>query len=432
MMDLQETLLRLGLSLAIGLLVGVERHWREREARPGSRTAGLRTFGLSGLLGGVAGLSAQAQPIGGGAAGALLVGLVFAGFAAAMIVFKLREAIEDETTSVTTVVAALLVFALGAYAVVGDRTVAAAAAVTSTALLASREVLHGALRRLSWSELRSAVIILVMSFVILPLVPRTPVGPFGGVDLADVWMLAILMATISFGAYVAVSLLGARHGLLVGGALGGLASSTAVTVTSARRAAACEADPSALAAGALAASAVSALRIGGLAVLLRPDLATALALPLGAAALCFGGPALALASKARRDDAAAPDRIANPFEVRTILRLTLLIALAAYLVKAGQAMLGAAAVVPLAALGGIADADAVVLSISRLAGTGLSRDVAATAIVLAICTDIAAKCAYAASLGGFVFGRAYLLTGALAIGASLAIFHAATGIRLGP
>jgi hypothetical protein len=112
-MDLHETLFRLGLSLAIGLLVGVERHWREREAQPGSRTAGLRTFGLTGLLGGIAGLMALTSPFGGGLPGALLIGSIYLGLASALIIFKLREAIEDETTSVTTVVAALVVFALG-------------------------------------------------------------------------------------------------------------------------------------------------------------------------------------------------------------------------------------------------------------------------------------------------------------------------------
>ncbi len=189
------------------------------------------------------GLVAQAPPLAGGVSGALLIGMVYLGFAAALIIFKLNEAREDETTSVTTVVVALVVFILGVYAVMGDRTVAAAAAVMATALLASREFLHGALRQLSWPELRSALIILVMSFVILPLAPRTPVGPFGGIDLAQVWTLAIVMATISFGAYVAVKVLGPGKGLLLGGALGGLASSTAVTVASARRAASGEADP---------------------------------------------------------------------------------------------------------------------------------------------------------------------------------------------
>jgi uncharacterized membrane protein (DUF4010 family) len=428
-MDLHETLLRLGLSLAIGLLVGVERHWREREAQPGSRTAGLRTFGLTGLLGGIAGLMALTSPFGGGLPGALLIGFIYLGLASALIIFKLREAIEDETTSVTTVVAALVVFALGAYATMGDRTVAAAAAVVTTALLASREVLHGALRRISWMELRSAVIILMMSFVVLPLVPRTPVGPFGGVDLAEVWTLAILMATISFGAYVAVKLVGPQRGLLLGGALGGLASSTAVTVSSARRAAALEADPRSLAAGAMAASATSILRIGTLAVLLRPDLIAVLGFPLAAAALCFGAFALATTRKAMPEKAIAGG-LANPFDLRVVLRLTVLIALASFLVQAGQAHLGSGGVVPLAALGGLADADAVVLSLSRIAGTGLSRDVAATAVLLAICADIAAKCAYARGLGGAVFGRAYAVAGLAAVGVGLLVFHALTGLAL--
>ncbi len=429
-MELQEALLCLGLSLAIGLLVGVERHWREREAKPGSRTAGLRTFGLTGLLGGVAGLVAGTPLLAGGVSGALLIGIVYLGFAAALIVFKLNEAREDETTSVTTVVVALVVFILGVYAVMGDRTVAAAAAVMATALLASREFLHGALRQLSWPELRSALIILVMSFVILPLAPRTPVGPFGGVDLAQVWMLAIVMATISFGAYVAVKVLGPGKGLLLGGALGGFASSTAVTVASARRAANAEADPLVLAASAMAASATSIVRIGTLAVVLRQELLELLALPLASAAVLFGALALAMARKATAGDA-MPGEISNPFDLRVILRLTLLIALASFLVRAGQTYLGAQAIVAMAGLGGLADADAVVLSVSRAAGATLPRELAATAVLLAICADIVAKCGYALGLGGAVFARTYAAAGLAAIVVALSVFHAFTGLTLG-
>ena len=109
---LVQTLLQLGLALAIGLLVGVERHWRERDAAPGTRTAGLRTFGLTGLLGAIAALVAQSPALGGGVAGAIILGVTMGGYASALIVFKLQEAVEDETNSVTTVVAAMVVFGL--------------------------------------------------------------------------------------------------------------------------------------------------------------------------------------------------------------------------------------------------------------------------------------------------------------------------------
>lgn len=416
-MTLQDMLLRLGLALAIGLLVGIERHWRERDAEPGSRTAGLRTFGLSGLLGGVAALSAQSPVVGGGLAGAVLLAGALIAFTTSMTVFKLREAWVEDTTSVTGVVAAILVFLLGVYAVLGERVVAAATGVTMTALLASREVLHGLMQRLSWAELRSAIIILVMSFVALPLMPRTPVGPFGGVDPAEVWTLAILMASISYAGYLAVKLMGPQRGLLLSGALGGLASSTAVTVMLARRAAADEAPPTALAAGALVASAVAVLRIGGLALALRPDLLASLGPVLGlmAAGFLAGATVCAVRSPA---DSGDHQNLANPFDLWVIARFTILIALASFLVKAGLALVGEISVVPLAALGGLADADAVVLALARPSGTAASSEILTLAIFAAVSADIVAKSIYAIATGGRRFGLAYGsgAAGALAAG----------------
>ncbi|MGO4841839.1 DUF4010 domain-containing protein, partial [Rhizobiaceae sp. 2RAB30] len=119
-------------------------------------------------------------------------------------------------------------------------------------VLASRELLHGFMRRLSWNELRAAIILLAMTFVILPLIPSDPIGPFGGISPAKTWMLVIMLAAISFCGYIAVKLLGSARGELVAGAVGGLVSSTGTTLTKARRAAD-GADAPTLAAGAIGA-----------------------------------------------------------------------------------------------------------------------------------------------------------------------------------
>jgi uncharacterized membrane protein (DUF4010 family) len=269
-----------------------------------------------------------------------------------------------------------------------------------------------------------------MSFVVLPVVPRTPVGPLGGVDLAAVWTLAILMAAISYIGYVALKLLGPRKGLLLAGALGGLASSTAVTLSFARRAAQNEAPPRALVAGALAASAVSVLRIGGLALFLAPSLLRNLAPSLMAAAAAF---ALSAALNARAMTAEPPfdaANVRNPFELRPVLRMTLLILIAAFLVKAGIALIGPRSMVPLSALGGLFDADAVVLSVARLSSPGISIKTMATAICAAIAADITVKAAYAAGIGGRSFGSIYGLTAIIAVSCGAAAFWLVSGLDL--
>lgn len=408
-MDTTETLLRLGLALAIGLLVGLERHWREREAKPGQRTAGLRTFGLSGLLGGLSGLLALGFPSGNETAKSILIAAVFIGYAAAMIIFKRAESIEDETFSVTSVIASFVVFLLGLMAVIGDKTIAAAAGVSVTALLASREVLHDLLRRMTWPELRSAIIILVMSFVALPLVPRTPIGPFGGIDFAEVWTLAILMALVAYVGYASVRILGERRGLLLAGALGGLASSTAVALTFARRSALGEGPSKALAAGAACAAAVSVLRIGGLAIALAPGLFMPLAAPLAASAIGFLVIALAISALEGTAAEIAPTAVSNPFDIFVILRFTAFIALASFSIRAGISLFGVDSLIPLAAVAGMADADAVVLSVTKLPAETTPVFYASAAIAGAIAGDIVAKTILANVLGSRSYGLSYAM-----------------------
>src|SRR3954469_14914314 len=151
---LDPELKRAGLAAAIGLLVGIERGWQEREARDGSRVAGIRTFTLIGMLGGLCGFLTRAAP--------LALGPCFVAFALPFGFMEWRRAQAADSFSATGLVAGLLTFALGAYATAGSMTVAAASAVVMVAVLAERHILHGFLRQLTWVELRGALALLVM------------------------------------------------------------------------------------------------------------------------------------------------------------------------------------------------------------------------------------------------------------------------------
>jgi hypothetical protein len=285
-MDFHDLIERLALALGIGLLIGLERGWRTRRDVPGSRTAGIRTFAISGLLGGVMGVIAQTL---GGLGGGMLLGLSFVGYAAVMAAFCLEENRADKQFSATTWVAAMLTFALGAYSIAGDMRIAAGLAVSAAIVLAMREPLHGWVERITWPELRSGLVLLAMTFIALPIVPQEPVGPFGGVNLREVWIIAIVLAGVSFAGYAAVKYFGAGLGILFAGAAGGLASSTAVTVANARRAAAREGSPRLLAAGVATASAVMFLRVCIVLSALNAALVPLVAPPLLAAASVSGG-----------------------------------------------------------------------------------------------------------------------------------------------
>ncbi len=284
-MDIQDLMSHFAVALGIGLLIGIERGWRTREEKPGSRTAGIRTFTIIGLLGGTIGVLAEATGTPLTIAGGIILGLGFAAFAVTFALMCRDENLADKSYSATTAIAGMLTFALSAYAMIGDMRVAAAGAVATVAILALRAPLHDWLTRISERELRSALILLAMTFIALPIIPDEPIGPFGGVNPREIWLIAIVLAAVSFAGYVAVKVLGARHGTMLAAAAGGLVSSTAVTASNARRAAAGEGSPRLLAAGVSLATAVSFARVIAIVAVLKPELLKLSAPALAAAIL---------------------------------------------------------------------------------------------------------------------------------------------------
>jgi uncharacterized membrane protein (DUF4010 family) len=413
-MTQDEILARLGLALAIGLLIGLERGWKSRALAEGARTAGLRTFALVGLSGGIwAALSAPLGPA------PLAAG--FLAVAGAVTLFRWREAQRDQEVGVTTVVAAMLTFALGAYAVLGDMTVAAAAAVATAALLAAKGVLHSWVEAMTWEELRATLVLLAMSFVALPLLPDRDVGPYGAINLHNLWLTAIVIAGVSYVGYAAVKLVGDRYGTLVAGLAGGLVSSTAATLDAARKARAAESLGGLQLQAALAASGVMFLRVLVVATLFGGALAERLAPPLLTAAgvcLAVAGARFAMAANTAGERAA---RFANPFEFLAVLRFAALLAAIIALSKWLTAVYGGGGATALAAAAGLADVDAPTLSTIHLASSGgLTAAEATLAVLVATASNTAAKSAIALWVGGARFGAAYLAVQAAAVAAGAA------------
>ena len=276
-MDQEELFRRLAVALAIGLLIGLERGWRTREERDHQRTAGLRTFALTGLLGGICGLLSMASS-------PLVLGAGLLAYTAALVTFSYLEAAAEKNFSVTSVVAGILTFSLGAYATLGNETVAVGAGVAMAILLALREPLHSWVRTVTWSEIRSVLVLLAMSFLLLPVLPNRPVDPWQVLNPAEIWLLAILIAAISFAGYVAVRVLGQRNGIAVAAIAGGLASSTATTLSFARLSREHPESTRLLGGGILLAGVIMLVRILVLVGVLKYELLALLFWPVAAAA----------------------------------------------------------------------------------------------------------------------------------------------------
>jgi uncharacterized membrane protein (DUF4010 family) len=385
----------------------VERGWRSRDLAEGGRTAGVRTYALTGLLGGVSAL--LARTLGDWALAAIALPL-----AAAFIVFKLREEQQVGGYSVTGVVAAILVFALGAYAVVGDWRLSAAAAVAATALLAFKPVLHSWLRHLTWPELRGALILLAMTLVALPLLPDRDLGPYGAFNPHRLWLITILIAGISFMAYAAVRAIGPTKGVFLAAAAGAMVSSTAVALYLARRTRESPEAVVAHAGAALLAGAIMATRMAVMVAVVAPALVRDTAPPLAAfAAVSLALAGLAALKGAASAAAAEAAPMKSPFDLGTVLKFALLLGAIMAAAKALSAVYGAAGLLPVAGLGGLADVDAVTLTAATVAAQGLDLRVCAAAVLLAGAVNSASKATLAAAVGGrklgLLFGGGSLL-----------------------
>ena len=387
-----EVFRRLGVALAIGLLVGVERGWQEREIRAGGRVAGIRTFGLTGFLGGVVG---TLQPMTGPflpATIAALLGLLY-------IVGKWQETIEDRDYSITTTVAALAVFALGVLAAVGDLVTAAASAVAMTVILAARQSLHSFLRGLTWVELRSALVLLAMTAIALPLLPDEALDPWGALNPYSLWLLTITIAALSFAGYAAIKLMGTGRGVLLAGAAGGLVSSTALTLSFARYSAEAPEGARHLAAGAGIAGALSFARVLVIASALSFSMLVPLASALVPAMIGFLAAGLLSVWRSKTATEAPEIDLKNPFELNTVISFAVLLGLISLISKMAIDYVGPSALFVVAAISGLVDVDAITLSTARLVGSTINVATAADVILIAVAVNVVTKVVLAFTAG---------------------------------
>jgi uncharacterized membrane protein (DUF4010 family) len=338
--------------------------------------------------------------------------------AGAITLYRWGESEREGSVGATTLIAALLTFGLGAYAVVGDITVAVAAAVATAALLAAKSWLHGWVKAISWPELRDALVLLAMSFLVLPLLPDRGFGPNDALNPRSLWVMAITIAGVSFVGYVAIKVAGEKYGFLIAGVAGGLVSSTVATVDMARRTRDGDCDKRSGLAGALAASATMFLRVGVIVALFGTALLPALAPAMTAGFLVLAAIAIVLGKPWRSSPTVQTQgstRFSNPFKLRGVLGFAALLSFMLVVSKALAIGFGGRGAVALAAVSGLADVDAITLSMTGLAGSAVRPVEAVAAILAAIAANSLTKSAIAIAIGGRWFGIAYAAASAVAL-----------------
>jgi uncharacterized membrane protein (DUF4010 family) len=389
----------LGVALLLGLLVGMQ---RERVAAP---LAGVRTFALITLLGTLCGLLARVL-------GPWPVAAGFLGVAAASAVGNALNRDHRPDPGITTEIAVLLMYAVGAYLAWGPAQVAVVLAGGVAVLLHFKPALHGFVTRLGETDMRAMMQFVLITLVILPVVPDRGYGPFQVLNPREIWWMVVLVVSISLGGYIALKLYGQRTGAVLGGLIGGLVSSTATTVSYARQATDARGHLAAATLAVMLASTVVYVRvlvevaIVARAALLRiaPPIAIMLAV---AAALCV------LVGWTHRKVKAELPATENPTELRSAIVFGALYGLVVLAVAAGKHWLGDRGIFVVAAVSGLTDMDAITLSTSRMAASGaLATETTWRAIVIATIANLACKAGIVALLGGpALFRRIAVLFG---------------------
>jgi len=411
-------LLRLLVAALLGGLIGLVRERSEARAGGKGHFAGVRTFPLFAMLG--AGLTLLAGEIG------IVTVAGFLGVAALVVVSYVQSSRQGDLGS-STEMAALATYWAGAMAGAGALVLAGAIGIGVAVLLALKTRLEAFPRTLTSEELEAALTLAVIAAVVLPVLPNRGYGPWDVWNPRQLWGMVVIVCGLSFAAFVAMRLWGSARGVYLSGLLGGLVSSTAVTVSFAARSREHPAQGLRLAVAGGLASLVMVLRIGLLTAVAGPSALRSLGPVLGA---MVAGAAVAAVLLGRRKAAAAGSepRVTNPFRLGQALRFAALYAVVLLAVEAAARYLGAWGVAAAAVVAGFTDVDAITLSLAGLAGAELSPGAAAGGIALAALANTAAKAGYAAWLGGPSFRRGMLaiLGAAFAAGA---IALVAGGVR---
>lgn len=398
-MDELELFQRLGVALAIGLLFGLERGRHQRDQRDGGRIAGLRTFALAGLLGGVNGwLASLTTPV--------VHAVAFLGLSMLLGVSYWLRLKEDDDVGLTTEIAFLLAFSLGAASVLGNMPAAAAVAVIAAVLLSMKKRLHSWVSRIKRLELEAVLKLGLLSVVILPLLPNQGYGPGEALNPYQIWWAVVLVAGLSFFGYAAIRLGGASLGPLVTGLFGGLASSTSTTLALSRLVRLQTDLVQHAAAGVVIAGSVTFLRILVLVAVFQPSLVAPLAIPMGVMAGfgLAGAGVLWFPTREAEEGQGQLEGLDNPLELSAALAFGALLTVVLLAVQALREWMGSTGVYAAAALSGVTDVDALTISVSNLVTDDLALTNGATAIFIAAAVNTVVKAGISLGVGGSALG----------------------------
>ncbi|MGE5563051.1 MAG: MgtC/SapB family protein [Bacillota bacterium] len=398
-------------ALACGLLIGIERGWKLKEQKPGSRVAGVRTFTMLGLGSGIAGLL--------GSLGEVLVAAAIVTAMVAVLVIAYSRSLEDQHDA-TSAVAAISTTAIGFLSGSGNPALAIACAAVGVALLALRQELHGFVERLDADDVKALARYAIIAGAILPFLPSGDYGPLGAWNPQRLWLVVVLVTGFSFLGYVANRIFGERHGTIATALIGGAYSSTAVTQALAQRLGSKKkagAEP----AGIALATAVMYLRVPVLMAVFATRALVPISILLLPAVLVAWGAGMWLYRQAPKSDAPAPP--GNPIALLPALGFLVFVALAAVAAKWAEGRFGESGIAVLLLIVGSMSVDTAIITLGGLPANAISPLLAAIAIAGTIIGNMAVKIGIA-----LVYARGKGVSAALAMTASVVALAVMIGL----
>ncbi len=403
----QHTLFyRFGVALIIGILIGLQREYSyDVESQPDEKSfAGVRTFALLGVAGAMAAFLAELM-----ASAWIFIGIV--GIFGVLIAVSYANSSRRGAIGMTTEVAAITVMLIGALAYWDQMAIATAVSVVMMALLSLKRELHRFAERIAREDWLATIKFAIITAIILPVLPNQSfwAAPFDVLNPYKIWLMVVLISAISFLGYVLVKIVGSRRGVGITGLMGGLVSSTAVTLSFSQRSQNNDSMAKPFALAITIAWTVMFARVLVVVGALNLALLRVVWLPITAAGLAGLAYGIYLYFAPHEIDDGETVAVSNPFELAPAITFGLLYGLILLISRAAQLYFGNTGIYLSSILSGLADVDAITLSMSELSNSGsLAYGVAARAIVLATMSNTVVKGSIVLTSGSKALRRAFL------------------------
>lgn len=378
-----QLLIKMGLILLLGFLVGLERGWSFQKKREGERTAGIRTFTLIALSGGLWGILYEHV-------GELVLGIALLGFTLIIMTGYVQHARKTGKLGLTTEIAAFLTFSVGIAVIMEYIILSVSITIVMVLMLSIKPKLHKWVKTIEPNELYSGILFLIISAILLPLLPNRGLGPWNVLNPFQLWGMVVLIAGISYVGYFSMKYMGKEKGILFTSFTGSLVSSLAVTVTLGRFSRKVK-STDVLVVGILIATFTALGRVLLLALLLNPSLIRILGPSVTAMAFVALIAAIYMSKTSEADKSSSRFEVRNPLQLSTAIQFGIVLAAIMLLSEISRQWFGDTGIYGLSLISGMADIDSITLALLDMGGESLTPTIAANGIILAAMSNTLIK-----------------------------------------